>query len=53
MKSTLKGVEETLECIFSTRKISWDELKDAVYELEEASACFRRSGTFKSFSYFS
>jgi DNA-binding HxlR family transcriptional regulator len=36
MKSTLEGIEETLECIFSTRKISWDELKDAVYEIEES-----------------
>ena len=36
MKSTLDGVEETLERIFSARETSWDELKEAVHELEES-----------------
>jgi DNA-binding HxlR family transcriptional regulator len=36
MKSTLDGIEETLEQIFSTRETSWDELKEAVHELEES-----------------
>jgi len=36
MKSTLDGIEETLERIFSARETSWDELKEAVHELEES-----------------
>jgi len=36
MKSTLDGIEETLERIFSTRETRWDELKEAVHELEES-----------------
>jgi hypothetical protein len=41
MKSTLDGIEETLECVFSTRETSWDELKEAVHELEELQPSFR------------
>lgn len=36
MKSTLDGIEETLERIFASHEISWDELKEAVHELEES-----------------
>jgi DNA-binding HxlR family transcriptional regulator len=36
MKSTLDGIEETLERIFASHEISWDELKEAVHDLEES-----------------
>jgi DNA-binding HxlR family transcriptional regulator len=36
MRSTLDGIEETLERIFSAREIGWDELGEAVGELEES-----------------
>jgi len=36
LKSTLDGIEETLERIFSAREIGWDELGEAVGELEES-----------------
>ncbi len=36
MKSTLDGIEETLERIFSAREIGWGELDEAVHELEES-----------------